>query len=282
MSVSTPHAGRQMRANGIDIHYVETGDGPPVIVLNNGMVSTSPVWNGHPAAYNTHLATLAERCRVIAPDLRGSGRTVHPGGPISYELLAEDVLALIDALGLDRPALVGFSDGGILATIVALTSPESVGAVVNHAGHDLFNPQAPSMAMAREIFGGAPDATEANQDHITRMAERSPEMGSMFELMARDHDAAQGEGHWRRVIAQTFPRITQPTGYAFDDLARIAAPTLILVGDRDPFCSLEEAATAYRTLKTGELAVLPNTGHGITLAAVQTAGDFLERNAPKE
>jgi pimeloyl-ACP methyl ester carboxylesterase len=282
MSVSTPPASRQVRANRIDIHHIETGDGLPVIVLNNGMVSTNPVWNGHPAAYNTHFATFAERFRVIAPDLRGAGRTVHPGGPISYELLAEDVLALIDALGLDRPALVGFSDGGILATIVAIKSPGSVGAVVNHAGHDLFNPQAPSMTMAREIFGGAPDATEADQDHITRMAEQSPDMGSMFELMARDHDAAQGEGHWRRVIAQTFPRITQPTGYTFDDLARITAPTLILVGDRDPFCSLEEAATAYRTLKTGELAVLPNTGHGITLEAVQTAGDFLERNAAKE
>jgi pimeloyl-ACP methyl ester carboxylesterase len=90
---------------------------------------------------------------------------------------------------------------------------------------------------------------------------------------------AQGEGHWRRVIAQTFPRITQPTGYTFDDLARITAPTLILVGDRDPFCSLEEAATADPTLTAGELAVLPNTGHGITLEAVQTAVAFLERNA---
>src|ERR1043165_7354273 len=110
MSVSTSPASRQVRANGIDVHYIETGDGPPVIVLNNGMVSTNPVWIGHPAAYNTHFGTFAERFRVIAPDLRGAGRTVHLGGPISYELLAEDVLAVIDALGLDRPALVGFSD----------------------------------------------------------------------------------------------------------------------------------------------------------------------------
>lgn len=278
MSVSAPPAGRHVRANGIDIHCAEAGDGPPVVVLNNGMVSSSAVWNGHPAAYNTHFGAFAKPFRVIAPDLRGAGRTVHPGGPISYELLAQDVLALFDALRLDRPALVGFSDGGVVATIVAITSPGSVGAVVNHAGHDLFNPEAPSMTMAREIFGGAPHATQANQDHIARMAERSPEMRAMFDLMARDHDAAQGEGHWRRVIAQTFPRITQPTGYAFEDLARITAPTLILVGDRDPFCSVEEAAAAYRTLETGELAVLPNTGHGITVEAVQTAIAFLERN----
>ena len=57
---------------------------------------------------------------------------------------------------------------------------------------------------------------------------------------------------------------------------------MILVGDRDAFCSVEDAVTAYRTLKNGELAVLPNTGHGITLEAVQTAAAFLERNAARD
>lgn len=282
MPAIAPSTGRHIRANGIDIHYVETGDGPPLVVLNNGMVSTSPVWDGHPAAYNTYLGTLAKRFRVVAPDLRGAGRTVHPGGPVSYQVLAEDTVALIEALGLDRPGICGFSDGGTIATIVAITRPETVGAVVNHAGHDLFNPHAPSMAMAREIFGGTPDANEVDDDQITRLAEQSPEMRAMFDLMARDHDAAQGEGHWRRLIAQTFPRITRHTGYTYDDLARIAAPTMILFGDRDAFCSVEDGVAAYRALVTGELAVLPNTHHEITLEAVKIAADFLERSAVRE
>ena len=99
----------------------------------------------------------------------------------------------------------------------------------------------------------------------------------MFELMKADHDTAQGEGHWIAVVAQAFPRITRFCGYHFDDLARLTPPTLILVGDRDFFCSVEEAASAYRALPDGELAVLPNTGHVITPAAIQHAIEFFER-----
>lgn len=70
-------------------------------------------------------------------------------------------MALIDALELDRPLICGFSDGGQIATIAGIRNPDSVRAIVNHGGYDLFNPQAPSMAMARQMLGGSPDATEA-------------------------------------------------------------------------------------------------------------------------
>ena len=63
--------GQYVHANGIDIHYIDLGDGQPLLALNNGMVSTNPVWQWHPAAYGSHLATLAEHFRVIAPDMRG-------------------------------------------------------------------------------------------------------------------------------------------------------------------------------------------------------------------
>jgi pimeloyl-ACP methyl ester carboxylesterase len=95
--------------------------------------------------------------------------------------------------------------------------------------------------------------------------------------MQRDHDAAQGPGHWKTVLAQTFPRISRPSTYTFDDLTNITAPTLILVGDRDQFCSVEEGAQAFRSLAKGELAVLPATAHLITPLAIQVAIDFLER-----
>ena len=100
----------------------------------------------------------------------------------------------------------------------------------------------------------------------------------MFELMEADHDGAQGPGHWKTVVAQTYERISQPHGYTFEDMGKIAAPTLILVGDRDPFCTVEEGATAYRALQYGELAVLPNTGHFISPSAVQVSIEFLERH----
>ena len=128
--------------------------------------------------------------------------------------------------------------------------------------------------MTRQMLGGSADAIQADPD-LT--ASRSPELRAMFELMKSDHDGAQGAGHWKTVIAQTFDRITRPHGYAVDDLHMITAPTLILTGDRDPFCTIEEGAAAYHALQAGEFAVLPDTGHLITPAAVQTMIDFFER-----
>jgi len=270
------HQGRCVHANGIDIHYVEMGEGEPLLLLDNGMVSTNPIWASVPVAYAPFMGTLAGHFRVIAPDTRGSGKTVHPGGPIPSALLADDAAAFIDALQLDRPLICGFSDGGETATLVGIRHPGSVRAIVNHGGYDLFNPdpQAPAIVMTRQMLGGSADATQADPGVS---ASRSPELRAMFELMRSDHDGAQGTGHWKTVVAQTFDRVTQPHGYTFDDMHAITVPALILIGDRDPFCTVEEGAAAYRALPAGELAVLPDTGHLITPAAVQATIEFFER-----
>jgi pimeloyl-ACP methyl ester carboxylesterase len=277
MAVQTrQHRGRCVHANGIDIHYVEAGEGAPLLLLDNGMVSTNPLWASVPIAYASFMGTLAEHFRVIAPDTRGSGHSVHPGGSIPSALLADDVMALIDALKLDRPLICGFSDGGETATLVGIRHPGSVGAIVNHGGYDLLNPdpQAPAIVMTRQMLGGSADATNADPE---LSASRSPELRAMFELMKADHDGAQGADHWKTVVAQTFDRITQPHGYTLENLHAITMPTLILTGDRDPFCTVEEGAAAYRALPAGELAVLPTTGHLITPAAVQTTIEFFKR-----
>jgi pimeloyl-ACP methyl ester carboxylesterase len=270
------HSGRRVHANGIDIHYVEAGKGEPLVLLDNAMVSTNPIWTALPFAYASFLDMLAGHFRVIAPDTRGSGRSVHPGGPITSALLADDVAALIAALNLDRPLICGFSDGGETATLVGIRSPGSVRAIVNHGGYDLFNPdpQAPAITMTRQMLGGSVNATHPDPE---LSASRSPGLGVMFDLMKADHDGAQGTGHWTTVIAQTFDRITRPHGYTLDSMRAITVPTLVLTGDRDPFCSVEEGAAAYRALPAGELAVLPNTGHLITPAAVQAMIGFFER-----
>jgi pimeloyl-ACP methyl ester carboxylesterase len=270
------HAGRCVQANGIDIYYVEAGQGEPLLLLDNAMVSTNPVWTAMPVAYASFLGTLAEHFRVIAPDTRGSGQSVHPGGPIPAALLADDVAALMDALTLDRPLICGFSDGGETATLVGVRHPGAVRAIVNHGGYDLFNPDphAPAITMTRQMLGGSADAIRADPD-LT--ASRSPELRAMFELMKSDHDSAQGAGHWKTVVAQTFDRIAQPHGYTVADMRAITVPALILTGDRDPFCTVEEGAAACRALPAGQLAVLPGTGHLITPAAVQATIDFFER-----
>ena len=99
----------------------------------------------------------------------------------------------------------------------------------------------------------------------------------MFELMIADQDGGQGPGHWKTYLDLAFPRISKSPGYTFEDLRKISSPTLILTGDRDNFCSVEEGVTAYRMLQHGELAILPNTGHLITPAAIETTIEFFER-----
>jgi pimeloyl-ACP methyl ester carboxylesterase len=68
-------------------------------------------------------------------------------------------------------------------------------------------------------------------------------MRAMFELLKRDQDSGQGEGHWRTYLRLSWDRTTQPPGYTYPDLAKITVPTMILVGDRDDFCTVEQAAT---------------------------------------
>ena len=72
--------GNQVHANGIDIHYLEQGEGEPLVLLHGGVVSTNPIWSGVPVAYASHMDALAAHFRVIAPDTRGCGRTRHTGG----------------------------------------------------------------------------------------------------------------------------------------------------------------------------------------------------------
>jgi pimeloyl-ACP methyl ester carboxylesterase len=270
---------QSVHANGIDIHYVEAGQGEPLVLLHGGMVSTSPVWAGSPVAYVDHMDAFAKQFRVIAPDVRGCGKTINPdGGPISYAQLADDAHGLIDALGLERPLICGFSDGAMIATILGIRSPGSGRAIAGHAGYDLLNPQAPSFAMARQVFGGSANATEVDPAAAERFFEASDELTALLAGMRAEHDE-QGAGSWKTVVSDLFDRISQPPGHTFEDLRAITAPTLILAGDRDMFCSVEEGAVAYRLLDRGELAILPDHGHMISPAAVALSIDFLRRHA---
>jgi pimeloyl-ACP methyl ester carboxylesterase len=268
---------RTVHANGINIHYLEAGQGAPLVLLHGGVVSTNPIWTGVPIAYASHMARLSDSFRVIAPDTRGAGRTVHSGGTVTFDLLADDVAGLIDALSLDRPLVAGFSEGGITATILGIRPPGSVRAIANHAGYDAFDPHATFPATMRQMLGGSPDATEPNPDAAARSFSQSSEMQAVFELMKADEDSGQGKDHWKEYLRLAFHRLTSPHGYTTQDLGAITVPTLILVGDRDEFCSVEEGVRAYGALTHGEFAVAPNTSHIITPPLVQLMVEFLER-----
>jgi pimeloyl-ACP methyl ester carboxylesterase len=266
---------QHVRANGIDIHYREEGSGPPLLLLHGGVVSSNPIWGPHPFAYASHVAALAKQFRVLALDTRGCGRTGHAGGPITFDVLADDVLAFIDTMKLSRPAIMGFSEGGITATIVAIKAPDAARAIVNDAGYDVFNPEAKSAKMMRVMLGGSPTATKTDPDAAERFFQQSEMMKKTVEIMRADQDGGQGDGHWKTYLSLAFDRTTRWPGYSFADMAKLTAPALVLVGDRDDFCSVEEGIVAFRALKQGQLDVVPNTGHVITKAKTDAAIEFL-------
>jgi pimeloyl-ACP methyl ester carboxylesterase len=274
--VSVRH--EHVHANGADVHYVEAGEGPPLLLLHAGFLSTHALWEGHPAAYVSHLGAFAGRFRVIAPDTRGHGLSLNPGGgSISYAELADDVLELSTVLGLERPLICGFSDGGTIATVAAIRSPDAFRAVVNHAGFDFINPQSRTFAMARQVFGGSPEATKADPESFEAFHDsHGGAMADFARRMKLDH-RSQGSGGWKATLAMAFDRMTTPSSITLEHLRKVTAPALILTGDRDMLCSAEEAVAAYRMLSSGELAIVPGTGHELSAAAIELTIAFLQR-----
>jgi len=148
---------------------------------------------------------------------------------------------------------------------------------VNDAGYDMLDPEAPSYAMLRQAMGGSPEASAADPDAAAAFFAADPEMAPVFELMKADQDSGGGAGGWRGYLERFFEVASTWPGFGFADLAAIDVPTLVLVGDRDHFCPVEQGATTYRHLAWGELAVLPDTGHVITPEKIVVMSAFLGR-----
>ena len=114
--------GQYADVNGINLYYETHGSGRPMILLHGGL--------GSGEMFGPVLPMLAERHQVIAVDLQGHGRTADIDRPIDVSLMADDIAALIDHLGLDKPDVVGYSLGGGVAVQTAATYPDRVGRLV--------------------------------------------------------------------------------------------------------------------------------------------------------
>ena len=114
--------GQHAAVNGIDLYYETHGSGRPLVLLHGGL--------GSGEMFGQVLPLLAAERQVILPDLQGHGRTADVDRPIDVRLMAGDVAALIDHLGLDRPDVMGYSLGGGVALQTAIQFPEKVGRLV--------------------------------------------------------------------------------------------------------------------------------------------------------
>jgi pimeloyl-ACP methyl ester carboxylesterase len=268
-----PVTERMVHANGIDFWYVEAGAGVPLLLLHGGTVSNGPLWSEHKLGWAAHLARFAQYFHVIAIDTRGHGRTRNPSGALSYRLYAEDLLAIIQALELDRPLVAGFSDGGTTATMLGMIAPDVPRALVDYAGYQTFNPDpdAPNYRRLREWFGGSPDATKLDYGYF---------ISDLVDLQRHidDYEPTQGVGYFRRYVEQIFGFWTRPMEYTYADYPRITAPMLIVVGDRDRSCSLADGVKLYQELPHGEFGIVPGACHEVTDLGCGMMLDYLVRH----
>lgn len=122
MTLSLPHVDgvehRWVEAGGVRLHYAEAGEGEPLVLVHG--------WPQHWFEWRDVIGPLAERHRVICPDLRGFGWSEAPGAGYEKETLAGDLIALFEALGLERVRLVGHDWGGFVGFLICLRRPDLV------------------------------------------------------------------------------------------------------------------------------------------------------------
>jgi len=164
--------------NGIRVWYAEFGRGEPVLLLHGGLANSNYWGNQVPA--------LAESYRVIVVDSRGHGRSTHDEQPYGYDLMASDVLGLMDFLKLPKAAVVGWSDGAILGLDIAIHHPERLSklfafaansdpsGVADIAQSTVFNAYIARAEKEYQVLSPTPDQYKSFVDQISKMWETEP------------------------------------------------------------------------------------------------------------
>lgn len=205
----TKGAGQYADVNGIKLYYEIHGTGQPLIVLHGGLGATS--------MFGPNLPALAKGRQVIAVDLQGHGRTADIDRPLSAELMAEDIAALIKHLKLERPDLMGYSLGGGVALFVAIRHPELVGKLV-----------VVSTPIRRNAF--YPEIL-AQQKQVTAEAAEAMKQTPMYQLYA---SIAPRPEDWPRLLSKIGEGMAKDFDFS-KEVAGIKATTLVVAGDADIF-----------------------------------------------
>lgn len=219
-------------------------------------------------SWDIPFARMPERWRLIAPDTRGHGRTTNPGGDLTYDQMANDVVALIDALRLEHPVIVGFSDGGQTALEIAL----------HHHG----------LASALVLCGAASQTSPALQQTVQRWGFSAPgeydavavqaAFGDYYETLGHIHGEG-GPDDRDCLLKQIASLWLNAPDYTEDQLRTVADPVLVVAGDRDELAGLDQQARLYRTIPGAELGIVPGSPHGAIERPLFWAmvEDFLDR-----
>ncbi len=228
-----PHAGAQ-------IYYAVYGSGSPVILLHGGLTNSD--WFG-----NQVPALVRAGHEAILIDSRGHGRSTRDQRRYTYELMASDVVAVMDALKVRRAAVVGWSDGAIVGLVMALHEPERLTRVFAF-GANMDPSGVKSDVLSNPTFSRSILRAAGQYARLSRTPNGFPAFQKAVETM------------WDK----------EPN-YTARDLARIRTPVAIVDGEHDE--AIKRAHTEYlaRSIPGARLIILPNASH---FAMLQQPGEF--------
>ncbi|HZZ18053.1 MAG TPA: alpha/beta hydrolase [Opitutaceae bacterium] len=218
-----------LERDGARIWFSSHGTGKPVILLHGGL--------GHGGNWGHQVPVLVESGhRAIVIDSRGHGRSTRDARPYTYALLASDVLAVMDALGVNRAAMVGWSDGATVALVLAMNSPERVQGVfffacnMDASGVKPFQ-ATPALNRCFSRHGKDYARLSATPDAFMKFVE------SVSHMMNTDHNSTP------------------------EQLAAISVPVAIVQSERDEFIKPEHAQYLARTIPGAEFIRLDGVSH---------------------
>ena len=244
--------GEYARIGESDIWYEVTGSGDPVVLLHGGLSDGT--------AWGLQTSPLAERYRVFVPDRRGHGRSRDTDAPFDYDDMARETIAFLEQVVGGAADLVGWSDGGIVALLVARDRPDLVrrqvliGANFHHDG----------------LLAGFETPDDPESDEV------GPLRG-IYQAVAVD------PSHWPEFYAKGTRLFAEQPTLSVDDLRPITAPTLVLVGD-DDCIDHGHTVALFEALPNAQLAVVPGTSHMVQLEKPDLVNrlvlDFLAETMP--
>jgi pimeloyl-ACP methyl ester carboxylesterase len=200
-------AGQYAEVNGINLYFETLGTGRPLILLHGGL--------GSGEMFGPILPALAEQHHVIVVDLQGHGRTADIDRPIEIRLMADDIAALIDHLGLDKPDVVGYSLGGGVAFFTAVKYPEKVGRLV--------------MTSANIRRDAIPAEMLAQQAQVNAAAAEFMKDTPMYKLYQQ---VAPRPEDFPRLLDKIGESMAQDFDYT-EEVRSLQVPTMIVAADAD-------------------------------------------------
>ena len=219
-------------------YYEVEGTGEPLVMLHGGLCAIE--------TFGGLRSALVDRHRLYLPERRGHGRTSDVEGPFTYEVMARDTIAFMDAIGLDSAHILGWSDGASVGLLTTLHRPDLV---------------------RKLVLIGQPanlDGIKAEFREMLKLEKMPPDM--LPPMLKEIYAAVSPDGpeHWDIVVDKAWQMFRTEPNLEVAELANVAAPTLLLLGDND-IVTIPHAEEMHRALPQSKLVVVPDATHGMPM-----------------